>query len=136
MCAANGSMRSGIWGELLSGAARNAGCVGVLVDGAVRDIAKMRSMEFLAYTRGVSPLDSRDRQRVIDFDVPIEIGGVKVLPGDVVAADEDGVVFVPQSVCQQVLMNARSKAQAESKVRDAIKNGMSARQSFDTYGIL
>src|SRR5690606_8039491 len=44
VCAAHGSMRSGIWGELLSTAARNSGCVGVVIDGAVRDVAKMTAM--------------------------------------------------------------------------------------------
>src|SRR5438105_1441134 len=63
IAAANGSLRSGIWGELLSTAARNAGCVGVIVDGAVRDVARMRQMGFPAFARGTSPYDSKDRQR-------------------------------------------------------------------------
>ncbi len=46
IAAAGGSLRSGIWGELLTTAARNAGCVGAIVDGAVRDVAKMRAMAF------------------------------------------------------------------------------------------
>jgi len=54
-------MRSGIWGELLSSAARNRGCVGVVVDGAVHDLAKMREMNFSVYARGMSPYDSRNR---------------------------------------------------------------------------
>jgi regulator of RNase E activity RraA len=52
VCAAGGSMRSGIWGELLSTAARNAGCIGVIVDGAVRDVAQMRRMKFPVFARG------------------------------------------------------------------------------------
>ena len=51
VCAAVGSCRSGIWGELLSTAARNQGCVGVIVDGAVRDVAKMRAMQFPVFAR-------------------------------------------------------------------------------------
>jgi len=136
VCSAAGSLRSGIWGELLSTAARNQGCVGVLVDGAVRDIAKMRSMAFTAYSLGVSPYDSKDRQRVIDFDVTIEIGGVTVSPGDLVAADEDGVVFVPKSVVHDVLSAAWAKAHDENKVRDAIRSGMSAQQAYAKFGIL
>src|SRR5436309_9958098 len=46
VAAAGGSMRSGIWGELLSTAARNAGCIGVIVDGAVRDVTRLRLMYF------------------------------------------------------------------------------------------
>jgi len=136
VCAAGGSMRSGIWGELLSTAARNCGCAGVLVDGAVRDVAKMRRMGFNVYAKGANPLDSRDRQRVIDYDVVIEIGGVRIEPGDLIAADEDGVVIVPQSVAQDILVAAWAKVHAENEVRDAIAGGMSATDAFKKYGVL
>src|SRR5579862_5315333 len=76
IAAAGGSMRSGIWGELLSTAARTAGCVGAVVDGAVRDQRRMRAMGFAVYARGQCIYDSKDRQRVIDLDVPVEIDGV------------------------------------------------------------
>src|SRR5262245_4453201 len=49
IAAAGGSMRSGIWGELLSTAAKNSGCVGAIVDGAVRDVAKMTAMGFAIF---------------------------------------------------------------------------------------
>src|SRR5918994_1502823 len=51
VCAAGGSVRSGVWGELLTTAARNAGCVGVVVDGSVRDVARMRQMGFPVFAR-------------------------------------------------------------------------------------
>lgn len=136
VCAASGSMRSGIWGELLSTASRNTGCVGVVVDGAVRDVAQMRRMQFPVFARGTSPYDSRDRQRVIDFDVPIELGGVTVSPGDLIAADEDGIVIVPQSAEAEVVRAAWNKVHAENQVRDSIRDGMSAAKAFETYGVL
>ena len=61
-----GSMRSGIWGELLSTAARNSGCIGAIVDGAVRDVAKMSAMGFTTFSRGTCLYDSQNRQRVVD----------------------------------------------------------------------
>src|SRR5437868_7107418 len=82
IAAAGGSMRSGIWGELLSTAARNSGCVGTIVDGAVRDVAKMQAMNFTTFARGTCMYDSLNRQRVIDIDVPVEIDGVIFSPGD------------------------------------------------------
>jgi len=136
ICAAQGSMRSGIWGELLSSAARNRGCVGVIVEGAVRDVAKMREMNFPVYARGTSPYDSRDRQRVIDYDVAIEMGGVPIQPGDLIAADDDGLVIVPQSVEIDVIQRAWDKVHAENKVRDAVRGGMSATEAFATFGVL
>lgn len=136
VCSAGGSVRSGIWGELLTTASRNAGCIGVIVDGAVRDLARMRQMEFPVFARGVSPYDSRDRQRVIDVNVAVELDGVTCNPGDLIAADEDGVVIVPQQVETQVVRDAWIKAHAENQVRDAIRDGMSATEAFETWGIL
>ena len=103
IAAAGGSARSGIWGELLSTAARNSGCIGAVVDGAVRDVRQMRAMGFPVFARHVSPYDSKDRQRVIDFDVPVEIVGVLFKPGDLVVADDDGVVVIPKEVEDVVL---------------------------------
>ncbi len=136
ICAASGSNRSGIWGELLTTAAKNTGCVGVIVDGCVRDIGKMITMGFPVFSRGANPYDSRDRQRVIDLDVPVELDGVRFCPGELVAADRDGIVIIPQSVEKQVVQIAWNKANAENLVRDAIRDGMSAGKAFETYGVL
>lgn len=136
VCAAGGSMRSGIWGELLSTAARNRGVAGVIVDGAVRDVAKMRSMGFPVYGLGTSPYDSRDRQRVIDVDVAVEIRGVVIESGDLVAVDEDGMVVVPRLVIGQILAAAWKKAHDENQVRDAIQGGMTASAAFQKFGVL
>ena len=137
MIAAGGaSMQSGIWGELLSTAARNSGCIGTIVDGAVRDVAKMTQMGFPCFARGVCPYDSQDRQRVIDVDVPVAIDGVTFSPGDVVMADADGVVVVPQDVEDEALKRAWDKVHAENVTRDAIKDGMKAVAAYEKYGVL
>lgn len=136
IAAANGSMRSGVWGELLSTAVRNAGCVGVIVDGAVRDTRQMRRMGFPCFARATVVYDSRDRQRVIDVDVPVEIDGVTFTPGDLVIADADGVVVVPRAVEVRVVRQAWAKVHAENQVRDAIRNGMKATAAFETFGVL
>lgn len=136
IAAANGSLRSGIWGELLSTAARNTGCVGVIVDGAIRDVRQMRAMGFPCFARATIVYDSKDRQRVIDLDVPVEIDGVRFSPGDLVIADEDGVVVVPQAVESAVVRRAWEKVNAENQVRDAIRKGMKATTAFETFGVL
>jgi len=136
IAAAGGSMRSGIWGELLSTAAQNTGCVGVLVDGAVRDLSRIRQMGFPVFARGTCIYDSRNRQRVVDVDVPVEIDGVTFHPGDLVVADEDGIVVVPRRVEEAVIRRAWDKVHAENAVRDAIRGGMSAADAFDRFGVL
>jgi len=136
VCAAAGSMRSGLWGELLSSAALNRGCCGVIVDGAVRDLAKMRKMGFPVFGRGPCPYDSRNRQRVINFDVTIDIGGVSIDPGDIVAADDDGFVVVPRKAEAVVIQAAWDKATAEDEVRKAVQGGMSATEAYQRFGVL
>jgi regulator of RNase E activity RraA len=136
IAAAGGSMRSGLWGELLSTAARRVGCVGVAVDGAVRDVAKMTAMGFSVWARGTSPYDSKDRNRVIDIDVPVEVGGVRIAPGDLIVADIDGIVVVPREVETEVIRRAWEKVNAENTVRDAIASGLSATAAFKKYGVL
>jgi regulator of RNase E activity RraA len=136
IAAAGGSLRSGLWGELLSTAARRAGCVGAIVDGAVRDTVKMAAMGFSVLARGTSPYDSRDRNRVIDVDVPVEIDGVRFSPGDLVIADADGIVVVPQEVEAEAISAAWEKVSAENVVRDSIASGMTATEAFKKYGVL
>lgn len=136
ICAAGGSNRSGIWGELLSTAARNAGCEGVIVHGAVRDIEKMQEMIFPVFATSKNPYDSQNRQRVIDIDVSVEIDGVKFSPGDLVMADQDGIVVVPSAVEEQVIRAALGKVSAENITRDAIKGGMKAMDAYLKFGVL
>jgi regulator of RNase E activity RraA len=136
IAAAQGSMRSGIWGELLTTAARNQGCVGAIIDGAIRDTGKIRDMQFPVYARGTCIYDSKNRQRVIDLDVPVEIDGVRFCPADLVIADEDGIVVVPRAIEGQIVQAAWAKVHAENEVRDAIRAGMKATEVFRKYGVL
>jgi regulator of RNase E activity RraA len=136
IAAAGGSMRSGIWGELLSTAARNSGCVGAIIDGAVRDTEKMSAMGFTVFARGRCIYDSQNRQRVIDIDLPVEIDGVRFSTGDLVIADVDGVVVVPAAVEQEAISRAWQKVHAENVTRDAIKAGMKAVAAYQKFGVL
>ncbi|RMG34730.1 MAG: RraA family protein [Planctomycetota bacterium] len=136
IAAASGSRRSAVWGELLSTASRNRGCVGAVVDGLVRDVRRMKQMQFPVFARGTSPYDSQNRQRVVDIDVPVEIGGVRFHPGDLVIADADGVVVVPREVEREVIGRAWDKVHTENRIREAIRGGMGAQEAYDRFGVL
>ncbi|GAB4146751.1 MAG: RraA family protein [Planctomycetaceae bacterium] len=136
IAAASGSTHSGVWGELLSTAARNAGCVGAIVDGAVRDVRKMTEMQFPVFARGTCVYDSMNRQRVVDLDVPVEMDGVVFHPGALVIADCDGVVVVPPEIEQAAVQKAWSKVHAENVTRDAIRGGMKAVEAYERFGVL
>jgi regulator of RNase E activity RraA len=136
IAAAAGSGRSGIWGELLTTAAKARGCAGAIVDGSVRDLRKIRELGFPLFARGACLYDSKDRQRVIDIDVPVELDGVPFSPGDLLIADEDGIVVVPREVEAAVVARAWEKVHAENEVRDALRGGMKATDAFRKYGVL
>ncbi len=136
IAAAGGSAHSALWGELLSTAASRSGCVGAIVDGAIRDVDKMTRMKFPVYARATSVYDSLNRQRVIDLDVPVEIAGVRFCPGDLVFADDDGVVVVPVEAEAEVIRRAWEKVYSENQVRDAIRDGLKATEAFARYGVL
>jgi regulator of RNase E activity RraA len=136
IAAASGSLRSGIWGELLSTAAFNSGCAGALVHGAVRDIPKMREMGFPVFATAKCIYDSLNRQRVVDIDIQVEIDGVLFSPGDLVFCDEDGVVVIPRNIENEVIEKALKKVSAENITRDEIRNGMKAVEAYKKYGVL
>ena len=136
ICSTNGSTRICFWGELLSTAAQARGARGAVIDGFIRDIRKIVAMRFPVFTTGLSPVDSNGRGEVVAYNVPIECGGVTVNPGDIVFGDADGVVIIPQSVEQQVIVAALEKVQGENQTRDALREGATLREIYDKYGIL
>ncbi len=136
VCATADSSRAGIWGELLTTAAMQRGAAGIVTDGAVRDLARMDAMGFPVFARHLSPYDSMNRQKVVAFDVAVEIDGVAIAPGDIVIADRDGVAVVPQAVEAAVLKLALEKARAEDGFRDAVKGGMSLTEAYARFKVL
>lgn len=136
IAAAAGAMSAGIWGELLSTAALRRGVAGAVIDGAVRDVRAMRAMRFPVFARGTSPYDSANRLHAVDLDAPVELGGVRIVPGDLVVADADGLVVVPAEVETEVIDRAWRKVTGENAVREAIRRGMSAAEAWERFGIL
>jgi 4-hydroxy-4-methyl-2-oxoglutarate aldolase len=128
--------RSGIWGELLSVAARARGVLGAVTDGLVRDVAQITALGFPVFGGGASPLDSAGRQEVVGVQTPIRIGDCEIAPGDLVIGDAMGVVVVPRSIASDVLQLARGRAGSEAGVRDALEAGRDIGEVFDEVGIL
>jgi 4-hydroxy-4-methyl-2-oxoglutarate aldolase len=124
------------WGELLSTAARYRGCRGVVIDGYTRDTRAIMEMGFPVFCRGIHPADSLGRLDVAAHDVRITCGGVGVDPGDLILADHDGIVVVPQEIAEEALRLAEEKVSGENLVRKALQEGMSTTEAFKKYGIL
>ena len=134
--ASGGDMRCAYWGELLTATARTRGACGAVINGFHRDTPQMLEQKFPVFSRGRYAQDSGVRTQVVNFRCPIEVGGVKVEPGDLVFGDLDGVLIIPKAVEAEVIEKALEKARGEKVVRKAIESGMSATEAFRTFGIL
>lgn len=124
------------WGELMSTVAKRNGAVGCVCDSQVRDCVKIIEMGFPVFVRGIRPLDSQGRGRVIDYDVPVRCGDVLVNAGDLIFADFDGIVVVPPVVEDDVIRLALERVGKESATRTDLMRGDSLRTVFDRYGVL
>ena len=130
------SDRAAFWGELLSYSCRMRGAAGAVIDGLVRDVERIEPLDFPVFGRGRLPVDSMGRFEVVSYCVPVECGGVTIMPGDLIVADSDGIVVVPQGIEAAVLDEALNKVRGENAVRDGLEAGKLLRELFDTYGVL
>ena len=130
------SKRNAPWGELLSTAALSRGARGAVIDGLVRDVKKIEALGFPVFASGIKPVDSRGRGLVVDYNVPVDCGGVVVTPGDLVVADFDGVVVIPARAVAEVVRRATEKATRENQSRAALMSGKLLRDVYREYGVL
>ena len=108
----------------------------MVIDGLVRDVRKIQDTGFPVFARGIKPVDSKGRGIIIDYNVPIECGGARVCPGDMIVADYDGVIVVPAEVLPNVIQLATDKVARENGSRAELKNGAFLRDVFAKYGVL
>ena len=132
----NRSTETALWGELLSTASRARGARGAIVDGYTRDIVRIAEMKFPMFATGTRPLDSMGRSVVIEYGKPVMCGDVMVNEGDIVFADIDGVVVIPQAIEKEAIEAAFEKASAEDTVRDELLKGALLGDVYKKYGVL
>lgn len=130
---ANDAVASHI-GELTTTALHNNGCRGAVIKGAVRDTEFIVEQGFPVFTDRRSPLDALPRWELVEWGETAVVGGVTVSPGDVVLADADGVVVVPEGIKSEVLADAETERDTESEMRAAIEEGMSPVDAYEEYG--
>jgi regulator of RNase E activity RraA len=88
------------WGEVQANIHRALGCVGVVTDGSVRDLDEVRALGFQFCAAHVSV--SHANIHMVDFGLPVKVGGVWIKPGDLVHGDQHGVVTVPHEIAAQI----------------------------------
>ena len=108
-------------GGLMATAAKSRGMAGILVDGGVRDLAEIRSLGLTLFARSVSPGSSVGRYASVSRDIEVNCAGIKVRPGDIIVAGEDGVVVVPKEQEQSILKRSQEIDDRETKMVPFIK---------------
>lgn len=118
-------------GELVAMAARRQGVLGAVVEGSVRDSQALAEMHFPVWSSGfyVGHLNKVGQGSI---NIPIVCGGVHVEPGDLIAADSDGVICIPLDRVPEVLERARIRAAREVEIRKAINGGTPLAEIFNT----
>ena len=109
-----GSLDIAAMGNLMATAAVERGMAGMVLDGAIRDLWDVRRMGLTVYARSKSPRTAVGHYATVAKNVPVECAGVTVRPGDIIVADEDGFVVVPQYRAAEVLKRAQAIDQQES----------------------
>lgn len=130
------SRRNAPWGELLSTAARARGARGAVVDGLVRDVRKIQELAFPVFAAGIKPVDSKGRGLVIDYNIPVQCGGIIIHPGDIIFADYDGIVAIPADLLEQAVRIAANKASRENQSRNELLKGAYLSAVYQKYGVL
>ena len=116
------------WGEVQSNVHQALGCVGTVTDGGVRDLDEMREAGFFAFATEV--LVSHAYVHIVEYGVPVTIGGLTVNPGDIVMGDQHGVLTVPKDIAADIPKAVEEVEKGERRIIDFCRSS-----SFTTEGL-
>jgi len=128
---ARGDLTSGIFGEMMMTYFRGKGGAGVVIDGCIRDSAEIKKLGLGLWLRGVTP-NFHTQTNIFPFavNVPIACGGVTVMPGDLIVADDDGAVVVPIDLAPQLAKKATEHVEWEDFSRMKLAQGGDLRKYY------
>lgn len=119
-----GRMDCTVWGDIMSFYAQKHGIAGTVIDGVCRDINVIRQLQYPIFTKGTYMVTGKDRVFVDRINEPVSIAGVQVNPGDLICADNSGVIVVPRTRAQEVLKVAHEIEAVEQEIMKKIEAGL------------
>lgn len=131
---ANGDDKASHWGEVMTGASMKRGCRGAIIDGGIRDTKGILAQNFPIWSRYRTSNGSLSRAKMTGYQVPIQVGGVLIKPGDLIMADIDGAIVIPRKLAVQVLLRAEQIEQNELEIKEWVQAGLSADEIHDRGG--
>lgn len=128
---ARADLSSGVFGEMMLTYFKGRGGIGVVIDGCVRDYPHVQQLDLGLWLRGVTP-NYHTQTGIMPFavNVPIACGDVLVMPGDIIVADDDGVVVVPAKLAPELLKKASEHAEWEDFSRLRLSQGGDLRKYY------
>lgn len=112
-----------VWGDILTLVAQRRGIGGTVIDGVCRDIDRSIEISYPIFARGNTMRTGKDRVTADAYNVPVQVAGVRVCPGDWLVGDGDGIVALPAPRLQEIIGVARQIAASEAAIRDAVLAG-------------
>ncbi len=119
----NGDLRHACWGGVLTDVAMRVGLAGVVIDGLATDIATVRARGLSLWSRGLAAMTTKLHDAGGEMNRPLAIGGIVVSAGDMVLADENGIVVVPPSEIDAVAAKALGLQQEEEAILARLAEG-------------
>ena len=123
-----------VWGDILTWLASHKKIAGTVIDGACRDTRLSRELSYPIYSRSYSMRTGKDRVQVEGVNVPVNIGEARVMPGDLLRGDADGVLVIPKAHEDAVVSAAEEIDAAEHQIRQALKEGKTLAEARKALG--
>lgn len=125
-----GGISNSVMGDLMASAAFKKGIAGFIIDGGIRDIMDLKEKGFPVFAKYVTP-SVGDKDGPGEINLPVSCGGIPVLPGDYIVADDNGVVAIRPEIVDQIVEGTEKKLAYEAKRMEEIENNQLIKPDVD-----